>query len=194
MKREYKIGPYYADGFDPVTRTVYEYWGCWYHGCDKCHSPDDIICHGQRASVLKEKTERKRRYYDKRGFHLTEVWGCDSMLASDYIRERRARWHVILSALNLGIRDSLCGGRTENFKLFFDPEITGHPETRLRYVDFTSLYPFVLKRKAFPIGHPTLITKTSSISLTSILDSLMQQFLPLLTCASLCSHTGLEIS
>ena len=33
---EVKIRPYKVDGFDPVTNTVYEFYGCVYHGCPKC--------------------------------------------------------------------------------------------------------------------------------------------------------------
>ena len=33
--REYKIGTYYADGYDPETNTVYEFFGCYFHGCNQ---------------------------------------------------------------------------------------------------------------------------------------------------------------
>lgn len=42
--REYRLGPYYADGFRPQTKEVFEFWGCMYHGC--------IICFPGRVTIL----------------------------------------------------------------------------------------------------------------------------------------------
>ena len=33
LSREYRIGKYWVDGFDVNTNTVYEYFGCYFHGC-----------------------------------------------------------------------------------------------------------------------------------------------------------------
>ncbi len=40
IKREYKIGKFWADGYNEQTRTVYEFFGCKYHGCH-CYYPDN---------------------------------------------------------------------------------------------------------------------------------------------------------
>ena len=32
--REYRLGPYYVDGYVKETNTVYEFFGCFFHGCD----------------------------------------------------------------------------------------------------------------------------------------------------------------
>ncbi|KAI2645178.1 DNA polymerase [Labeo rohita] len=50
-------------------------------------------------------------------------------------------------------RDALFGGRTNAYKLYHkvaDGE-------KVRYVDFTSLYPYCQARKSYPIGHPEII-------------------------------------
>lgn len=159
VKREFKIGPFYADAFDPETNTVFEYWGCYYHGCPRCYTGDQLLIHDKPAASLLKHTERKRQYYARRGFTLVEIWGCDGLLAMDYVRERKQRWHEVLTGLKSGVREALTGGRTENFRLFFDSTQPGNDEAELRYVDFTSLYPFVLKNRPFPIGHPELITE-----------------------------------
>ena len=36
---EQKVCGHYVDGFDPETKTVYEFHGCYWHGCPK-HFPD----------------------------------------------------------------------------------------------------------------------------------------------------------
>ena len=33
---EKKIGEYWVDGFDKITGTIYEFDGCYYHGCPVC--------------------------------------------------------------------------------------------------------------------------------------------------------------
>ena len=32
--KEKKIGPYYVDGYDPITNIIYEYNGCFFHAHD----------------------------------------------------------------------------------------------------------------------------------------------------------------
>ena len=36
---EKKIGGDYVDGFDEDMNTVYQFHGCYYHGCLNCYSP-----------------------------------------------------------------------------------------------------------------------------------------------------------
>ena len=33
---EIRVGPYLADGYDPDTKTLFEFYGCWHHGCSEC--------------------------------------------------------------------------------------------------------------------------------------------------------------
>ncbi|XP_071040666.1 uncharacterized protein [Parasteatoda tepidariorum] len=48
-------------------------------------------------------------------------------------------------------RDAFYGGRTNAIKLFH--------EGNAKYVDFTSLYPWVNKYCKYPVGHPSIITE-----------------------------------
>ena len=62
---------YYADGFDEETYTVFEFYGCWYHGCPHCFKPYRDVrgnCHADRAinevyyaTLKKERTEKRPR-------------------------------------------------------------------------------------------------------------------------------------
>jgi len=36
ITREYRIEKYFADGFDKQNSVVYEFFGCFYHGCLNC--------------------------------------------------------------------------------------------------------------------------------------------------------------
>ena len=40
--REYKIGPYYCDGYIKETKTVLEFFGCFFHGCDQPNCNRDL--------------------------------------------------------------------------------------------------------------------------------------------------------
>ena len=52
----------------------------------------------------------------------------------------------------LNPREALYGGRTNATRLYCC-------EGDMRYVDVCSLYPYVLKYKPFPLGHPEIITE-----------------------------------
>ena len=39
LKRQHKINNHYVDGFDEKNNTMYEFLGCFWHGCNKCY-PD----------------------------------------------------------------------------------------------------------------------------------------------------------
>jgi hypothetical protein len=36
----YRIGKYNVDGYDCETKTVYEFYGCFFHGCPRCYTKD----------------------------------------------------------------------------------------------------------------------------------------------------------
>ena len=57
----------------------------------------------------------------------------------------------------LNPRYSFFGGRTNAIQLYkkIDPSLG----ESIKYVDFTSLYPYVNKYKKYPVGHPTTITE-----------------------------------
>lgn len=154
--REKKIGNYYADGYDPITNTVYEFFGCMFHGCARCFpnrqelSP---IRHTTYHDLLQETTV-KLDYYGRRQFNISFVWEHE-LIESEYLRKRKIQLALVKEKFKNGIRSSLCGGRTENFKVLYECR----EDEELRFVDFVSLYPFVLKNRRFPIGHPDVITE-----------------------------------
>ena len=41
--KEFKIGKYFVDGFNPFTNAVYEYNGAVFHGCPCCTEPEDEV-------------------------------------------------------------------------------------------------------------------------------------------------------
>ena len=41
--KEYKVGKYFVDGFNPFSNTAYEYNGSAFHGCPCCTEPEDLV-------------------------------------------------------------------------------------------------------------------------------------------------------
>lgn len=101
--------------------------------------------------------EMKRERLVKMGFDVIEMWSHDfDQIKNDpYIDQRLRRWKTIYGLGNRIIRDSLFGGRVENFVI----EHKCADDEEIKYVDFTSLYPYVLKNRRYPVGHPILITQ-----------------------------------
>ena len=54
-----------VDGYDPDSRTVYEFQGCYYHGCPTCFDPSDTNDKiGKTYGELYEETRLKVEYLD----------------------------------------------------------------------------------------------------------------------------------
>ena len=148
----------FVDVFDVVTKKIYEFLGCFYHGCPKCfpnrderyHKPDN---HSMRE--VYENTFEKILTLEQAGYDVEFIWGCDwsSMKKADPEIQRFVDSLQLTS--HLDPREGFYGGRTSATKLYH--KISDGEE--IRYVDFTSLYPFENKTTKNIVGHPLIITK-----------------------------------
>ncbi|KAI1308230.1 putative DNA polymerase [Halotydeus destructor] len=81
IEREVALGPYYADGFDRQTGTVYEFWGCLWHGCEcKYLTEDQTFEIGGKTLngvQLRAKVQEKLAYYRRRKFGIIEIKECE---------------------------------------------------------------------------------------------------------------------
>lgn len=74
-----------VDGYDPISKTIYEYDGCFWHGCERCF-PTGINPKSKTSfSTLLKTTERRRKIIIKSGFNLIYIWGCDFKTAGENI-------------------------------------------------------------------------------------------------------------
>ena len=164
-----KIGPYFVDGYDPVTRTVFEFLGCKVHGhvaeyqsCPLSQNlnPEDFNPFGLSLSAAYARWTKKKQFIESQGLSLEIMWECQhefltqnpSPLA-DF--ERRRLSSAIEPTERLKIRQALRGGRTECFTLFYDQSCKQKSaETELLYVDKNSLYPHVAIAGQYPAGRP----------------------------------------
>ena len=147
---------YTADGYDEVTKTVYEFQGCFWHGCRSCY-PNRSETHRRLEDRSMEDvyicTQRKVFDLASRGYNVKQMWECqwaqlkqDNSAVRDFVNQLD-----IVAPLNP--RDAFCGGRTNAIKLYHQTEA----DETVDYYDFTSLYPYVNKNGEYPIGHPVII-------------------------------------
>ncbi|XP_055353765.1 uncharacterized protein LOC129599526 [Paramacrobiotus metropolitanus] len=151
--KERKINRYFVDGFDPDTKTVYEYNGCVHHGHPECTNEDDRAPFSlKKMSEVYEQWIRKKLFLEGMGYNVEEKWSCE------WLRERKDP-DIQQFLLNQNLRDPLQprdafkGGRTNASCLFREVQ----EDEQILHYDIVSLYPFVNKKAEYPIGHPKII-------------------------------------
>ena len=162
IQREQRVGNFFVDGAvrDHTQKivTVYEFDGCYWHGCDVCgraQAPD--------ADARRARTTEKLDYLQKRGIDVITMRECEAEGDAEVAEEHRriTALYQILDPPGKKVieRSALYGGRVECFAAHV--RLTEEQLSRgceIRYVDFVSLYPTVLKQCDFPLGHPDVLT------------------------------------
>src|SRR5207244_7501514 len=145
---------YKVDVYCKKSNYVFQFHGCFYHGCPKCYNGHEINEKtGIYMYILYQNTLRIENLIKSLGFNLITIWEHDF----DNDREMKS---TNLNTIDLveppKIRDSFFGGRCEPIKLlhnFKDNNQKG------KYIDIVSLYPTVMYYDKYPVGHPTKIIK-----------------------------------
>ena len=143
---------YKVDGFCEETNTVYEFYGCFWHGCPKCYRPNIINTKSQKdMGALNDLTVEKRDTIKNAGYNHVSTYECQLTKSKDFQKFAKNFIQEIVEPLNP--RNAFYGGRTNATKLLYN-----FKENKCgRYVDFCSLYPTVQYYQKYPIGHPTKI-------------------------------------
>ena len=171
------MSSYFVDGYDPSTRTVYEFHGCLYHGCPCCYhnrGAKHYAVPDRTAEELYRATLNRRLTLLRAGYTVMELWECewDRLVATDETVQRFLRSFDLVPPLEP--RDAFFGGRTGAVALH---AVAGEGE-EIRYVDVTSLYPWVNKYCTYPIGHPQIITQPDDQSIHSYFGLAVVDILP----------------
>ena len=127
-----------VDGFCEETNTVYEFYGCFWHGCPNCYKPNIINSKNQRdMGTLNDLTIEKRETIKSAGYNHVSTYECQLNKNKEFQKFAKDFDQEIVEPLNP--RDSFYGGRTNAAKLLykFKENECG------RYIDFCSLYPTV---------------------------------------------------
>ena len=138
-----------VDGYCPDTRTVYEFQGCFTHGCPTCY-PNRHEKHPRHYDRtmhdVYETTQDKVHQLTKQGYKVIQMWGCEWK----HLKKTQPDIDSFVQGLDfippLQPRDAFCGGRTNAVKLYHG--VT--PGQKIHYIDVTSLYPWVNKTSHLP--------------------------------------------
>ena len=71
--------PYRVDGFCEETNTIYEYHGCYWHGCSKCQ-PNRNKVHPVSKKTMEQlyrNTLRRDKFIKSLGYNYVVKWGCN---------------------------------------------------------------------------------------------------------------------
>lgn len=160
----------YVDRGPNKKPIAIEFLGCYYHGCPECYRNRDILLAGGRtADELYNSTMNRLFELEKlKKYKMHIVWEHDFHVQLRKDKQLRIRFQQIRVPNPLDPRvDCLRGGRTEPFKLYHKCALG----EEIVYVDIVSLYPFVMKNRAFPIGYPIIITAEQIKGLPWLLPS-----------------------
>ena len=139
-----------------MKANVYEFQGCFWHGCKKCYSDDTINTKNQINMLTLRKTLEKNGKIRAAGYNLVEVYECELKKDKDFMKFLKTWDREIVGRLNP--RDAFFRGRTNVTKLTFDFK----KREKGRYVDFVSLYPTVQYYERYPIKHQTIIMEPTA--------------------------------
>ena len=177
------VGPdsYWVDGFDPVTRTVYEFHGCLWHGCRKCYRGERDI----KTSVNADRTLNevyvatcvKMQTLRQGGYTVEQMWECEW---KKQLADKSSAASTFVTTLTLADplqpREAFFGGRTGAVALY--AQANESKEEQINYLDVTSLYPWVNKTAKYPIGHPDIITNPEHLDIGEYFGVALVDILP----------------
>ena len=153
---EVRIGSYYVDGFAATIGRIYEFHGCFFHGCPECFSKDAIHPYRKVAmGQIYDETVRRERYLEGKGNEVVTIWEHEFERLLKVDTDFRQFCSGLCNNDPLNPREAFYGGRTNAFKLHHKVA----EGERIKYFDVCSEYPFVNKYKSYPIGHPHIIRK-----------------------------------
>lgn len=173
---EESLGGFKVDGFDEDSNTIYEFHGCYWHGCEECYEPNTMnTTINQTMRTLKAKTLEKTNELKNQGYEVVEMWGChwDKAKPKSVFEQLDT-----FSYESMNPRDAMFGGRTNAIKL----EYRAKEDERIDYVDFTSLYPWVNFYCQYIIGHPEILTQRGLDKRPTIAALLREEYFGLVKC------------
>ena len=109
--REKRIGKLPVDGWCAQTHTAYQFHGCYFHGCPKCHQPEETNKLNGKTMVTLLANTKKHTAYLRRHVKVVEMWECT------WKRERdpppRQKWQMTQNEILAAVIDGTLFGMIE---------------------------------------------------------------------------------
>jgi len=132
--------------YRPETKTVYEFFGCFWHGHTCQPFRDVATLSGDTLAERYERTMSLLEQITRACYQVKVQWECE------YEEKPELLTHPLVRQSPLYTRDALYGGRTEAMRLHYKVR---ENET-IQYVDVMRLYPYTCKYFKFPICPPRI--------------------------------------
>ncbi|XP_053390166.1 uncharacterized protein LOC128553084 [Mercenaria mercenaria] len=165
---EVRIGPYSVNGYNAETNTVYEFLGCWTHGCETCYPKREVknTYSLKTMNTLYLETFSRLENLQNQGYRIKYIWECTFDQTCKENPEYKSlidRFYPHMEPIKP--RDALFGGRTNAVTLYHEVDESTNQE--IKYADICSLYPYVNKYKEYPLHHPVILSQ-EGIDMTNL--------------------------
>jgi len=119
--REYKLPElpqFSVDGYCPETRTIYEFFGCYFH-CHTCQTFRDVITtSGDTLTERYERTMSRLEEITRSGYLVKIQWEYEFDESGIVKQKTELLTHPIVQPSPLRTRDALTGGRNDAMFLY----------------------------------------------------------------------------
>ena len=159
-----------VDGFHYETNTIYEFHGCFWHGCPKCYPVRDEkhlrLCDRTMRDV-NEKTQAKIATLLGKGYNVLEMWECQWSQLKQTHPDVQTYVDSLKFVEPLNPRDAFCRGRTNAIKLYHRVTLTKRSTTSTTRPCTRGSTKRASTQKAIPCSSRSRVTQISVTTLGS---------------------------
>ena len=149
---------YKVDGYHQPSNTVFEFAGCFYHGCSLCTRPDSRFpLNNLTFRDLNAKFANTVGYLKNRGFNVQVMWECEwkrTKQEPETAALLKEIYEYVPDASPIDPQDALYGGRTGASSIYFPRPRESAKTHQVDGLDFNSLYTSINAEDEYPVGHP----------------------------------------
>ena len=83
----------FVDGYEPKSKTVFQFHGCHFHGCKKCfpNGRQKVVTNGKTCNKARTATAKRTQALREAGFQVIEKWECQFQKMREPLPEKRMR-------------------------------------------------------------------------------------------------------
>ena len=119
--REKRIGKLPVDGWCAQTRRAYQFHGCFWHGCPKCHTdPEETNPKNNKTMAELLANTKAHTAYLRRHVKVVEMWECEwkEIRKEPYVKSflaptRRQKWKMTQNEILAAVVDGTLFGMVE---------------------------------------------------------------------------------